>query len=352
MALKLPLIFHVPEKFAFPGKQPIFCLLTAGVEVLLLLLFRLSGPFRYIEARRYFNAPNSLLCLVFRSVVSTVHEVCSNVVAGERLSEIALNFSEPGSPSNLLDSLDRLAQVTLDTLSSAVMARGAAAIAAEVGADVSNVKIVAFVDGELYFSSPEYAGTFVETERPGTGPNGEDLQRSVYSGHHAGHGMSFQGVTLPNGLFCHFSGPKTGNRNDWGVLRESGVLERFRENRILRPFQIYGDSGYYNAPNILHGRSIAEVLGWRPDLQCVRNINKCRTSVEWSFAYMKNLWAFITYPRKMRFADGVCGKVVRIAALLSNMRICLRGRCQVSDYFGTSHTIPTLDQYASGTLPL
>ena len=46
--------------------------------------------------------------------------------------------------------------------------------------------------------------------RPGrTGPD-PDIQRSCYTRYHRAHGLSYQGVMAPNGLFCDIAGPVCG----------------------------------------------------------------------------------------------------------------------------------------------
>lgn len=339
----MPLVLHVPDEFAFPGTPP-----TAATQLAssrpqaskccccsFFACLVLSAPSKLGDTSTRQTAC-SALCSAQRSRAFTTHAATLKPVLLPPMQNLIAGG--PASPTNLLDSLDRLSQPSLEALQGAIVNRGAGAIAAELAADVSSVRVVGFVDCACPCPSPERVGCFVEVARPHP-PNGP-----LSSVPQAAHGMTFQAVGLPNGLICHFYGP-AGTRNEWSVLRESGVLERLHGSRALKPFQIYGGSGYFNASNVAYGRPIGDVLGWSPDLQHLHSL----TGSGWSFAYMRDLCSFISYPRKLRFTDDMCGKIVRIAALLTNLRICSRGRCQVSDYFGTSASIPSLDQYATGT---
>jgi hypothetical protein len=50
-----------------------------------------------------------------------------------------------------------------------------------------------------------------------------------YSGHKRRHGFKYQAIATPDGLVSSLSGPYRATENDWSILGQSGVLERFRE---------------------------------------------------------------------------------------------------------------------------
>ena len=75
--------------------------------------------------------------------------------------------------------------------------------------------------------------TNISTTRPGAGPNGDYvmaprrvgsyfIQRVFYSGHFCGHGMKYQHILLPNGLFRSVWDTAL-NYNDVGVANMSGL---------------------------------------------------------------------------------------------------------------------------------
>ena len=75
--------------------------------------------------------------------------------------------------------------------------------------------------------------TNISTTRPGAGPNRDYsktpwrvgsyfIQRAFYSGYFGGHGLKYQNISLPNGLFGSCWGTAT-NYNDSGVANLSGL---------------------------------------------------------------------------------------------------------------------------------
>ena len=80
-------------------------------------------------------------------------------------------------------------------------------------------------------------------------------QELAYTGYKKFHGMKFQGVVTPDGLFAHLNGPYRAPQNDSSVLNESELLAHIEKNTI-QPwsnesdppshwfYQLYGDSAY------------------------------------------------------------------------------------------------------------
>ena len=75
--------------------------------------------------------------------------------------------------------------------------------------------------------------TNINTSQPGAGPDGDYttaprcagsyfIQRAFYSGHFRGHGLKYQHILLPNGLFSSVWGMAT-NYNNMGVANRSGL---------------------------------------------------------------------------------------------------------------------------------
>ena len=83
----------------------------------------------------------------------------------------------------------------------------------------------------------------------------------AYTGYKKFHGMKFQGVVTPDGLFTHLDGPYRAPQNDSGVLNESGLLVHIKNT--IQPgsnegdlpshhfYQLYGNSAYGVGPYII-----------------------------------------------------------------------------------------------------
>ena len=55
------------------------------------------------------------------------------------------------------------------------------------------------------------------------------FQKLMYSGHKWCHGIKFQSVVTPDGLFAFMYGPVSGNRHDSFLLSNSGLLSKLQE---------------------------------------------------------------------------------------------------------------------------
>ncbi|CAM9982781.1 unnamed protein product [Discosporangium mesarthrocarpum] len=77
-------------------------------------------------------------------------------------------------------------------------------------------------------------------------PTGDEMQREVYDGHYRAHGLVFQGIMLPNGMFLDVCGPFSGRRHDAYLLGECQMNERLGAVQVGSPIQykVYGDAAY------------------------------------------------------------------------------------------------------------
>ena len=66
-------------------------------------------------------------------------------------------------------------------------------------------------------------GTLCKTRCPSL------FQKLMYSGHKRCHGIKFQSVATPDGLFASMYGPVSGNRHDSFLLSNSGLLNKLQE---------------------------------------------------------------------------------------------------------------------------
>ena len=64
----------------------------------------------------------------------------------------------------------------------------------------------------------------------------EKDQRSYYSGYKKRHGIKFQGIMGPDGLFLSLTGPFIGEINDNLMLTESGIIGRLDRVNLLSNF--------------------------------------------------------------------------------------------------------------------
>ena len=98
------------------------------------------------------------------------------------------------------------------------------------------------------------------TCRPGSGPNGEydhadrkdnahNIQAAFYSGYMKGHGLKYQTILLPNGMWGSVYGSSL-RHNDKGVLNMSGLVDYLME--ILPPIENVGLPGLYGDLSLIH----------------------------------------------------------------------------------------------------
>ena len=155
--------------------------------------------------------------------------------------------------------------------------------------------------------------TDVRTCRPGSGPvgpdgerreNSGDIQRAFYSSYMKSHGLKYQCVTLPNGMFGSVFGTAL-SHNDRGVLNMSHLQEYLLdlipptignlEFGFYRP-ALFGDSIYIPSQVLL--RKIINSLH-PTDTQFNSDLNSARTRIEHHFGTLFN--GFRLLSQKHRF---------------------------------------------------
>ena len=98
-------------------------------------------------------------------------------------------------------------------------------------------------------------GTLRKTCRPSL------FQKLMYSGHKRCHGIKFQSVVTPDGLFASMYGPVSGNRHDSFLLSNSGLLNKLQEfmpddapeDIAAVIYSLYGDPAYPQSIHIFGG---------------------------------------------------------------------------------------------------
>ena len=192
-------------------------------------------------------------------------------------------------------------------------------------------------------------------------------QRQAYNGHKRFHGLKYQAVMLPNGLFGHLFSPIEGRHNDAFALAESGLMDecvlhaKFSDgsegggevgggidegsgqtDALTEPhyLQLFGDPAYGLDEQII---SPFPKPG-RTDNQQEWNtkMSKVRIEVEHGFALVTNNWRLLKAEWKLRVFLSPVGRYYRVGVLLTNALACLRPN-QVSQYFDC--TPPSLEDY-------
>jgi DDE superfamily endonuclease len=196
-------------------------------------------------------------------------------------------------------------------------------------------------------------GTLRKTCRPSF------FQKLLYSGHKRAHGIKFQSVVAPDGLFTCMFGPITGNRHDSYMLAKSRLIPKLREVMPPLPapaidgnqyenlqnhgiFSLYGDPAYPQSLLLFGGyrnpRPGSREARWNTEMSKVREV------VEWAFANLIKNWAFLDFRASMMVFKSPVAKYYMIAAFLMNCRSCFYGN-QTMQYFDCEPL--TLQQYLS-----
>ncbi|KAK7474943.1 hypothetical protein BaRGS_00033830 [Batillaria attramentaria] len=266
-----------------------------GLEVLCIVLKRLSYPCRYLDLEGFFHRPRFELCMLFNLGVNHIDGMFS-----ERLTN-------PAQPW--------LTIAKLHEYSAAVYAKGAPL----------NL-CWGFIDG---------------TVRKMCKP--QVHQREVYNGHKRVHALKFQSVVTPNGLIANLFGPMPGRRHDAALLNASGLMDYMEANMNTqdgRPFCVYGDPAYPLRPHLQRPHRGQRLTAAQQ--QHNTDMSRVRQAVEWQFGKIVSLWAFVDFANNLKLNLSPVGKLYRLGALLTNCHACLYGN-QTSDYFGLNP--PSLDEY-------
>lgn len=177
-------------------------------------------------------------------------------------------------------------------------------------------------------------GTLKPICRPSSG------QSTYYSGHKRCHGLRFQGMVTPDGIMVHLFGPAPGRRADGGVYHDSGILEELVQLETIagKRYRIAGDRGYPGSTYLFR-----ETLAVEGDPR-VELFRQSRTSVEWAFGKVSNLFGLANFKRSGKLQLQVPGHHYRIAIFLTNIHTCFNGS-QVGMWFGMDP--PTVQEYLS-----
>jgi hypothetical protein len=166
------------------------------------------------------------------------------------------------------------------------------------------------------------------------------FQKSVWSGHKRVHGMKFQSVILPDGMFAQLYGPVEARRHDVVLLKESGLVDMFQNSPTLQGYHLFGDMGYTNNTWIMSPFKGIHLDGdqtkWNKMCRHVRIV------VEWGFGNLERKWAHLTFKPAMRVFLVPTSKMYITAGFLCNVHNCLHPN-QVAQYFDLKP--PCLEEY-------
>lgn len=169
-----------------------------------------------------------------------------------------------------------------------------------------------------------------------------NLQESLYDGHHREHALVLQGVVAPNGLLVDVSGLYPGRRHDDHIVGDSRLNERMRESQDGNVFQykIMGDKAYSVRSHI--GSPFVGNDLTPPQRAFNLNLSKLRVSVEHAFGKTKVMSAFVTYDTNMRLFGSPVGRYFVNAVIIANCHTCMNGSL-VGQYFGVA--APSIHEY-------
>jgi len=217
-----------------------------------------------------------------------------------------------------------------------------------------NFGISCFLDCSDFKSSRMGAGPIESGRFADRRLDASHLQRNVFGGHHAVHGVKYEAVTLPNGLAMSFLGPFASRRQDRYVTSFTNLNDDFEaaQRQFLeeegyaadeqRLHFAYGDRIYVN------GTVIRRAHRAPTDKEKAENsvMNSMRTSVEHFFGLEKKiLWNLLHQP--LDILHVLNRFIPLVGCILTNAYVCLNASQTASTY---DMMTPSLEQWFN-TLP-
>lgn len=262
-----------------------------------IVLRRLASPCRWYDLEHLFGMPTQALSEVFRQVLVDCKDKFYNLLGTWRM-----------------DVLETRARLYADCIQ-------------DSGAPLPNC--VGFIDGTKIFMA-----------RPG----GRNInQKACYSGHKRAHCLVYITVSTPDGLIAYLHGPEVGRRHDMTLYRQSGLDDSLSETLLIGgdQFYIYGDAAFLLRPWMQVGFNRA--FATPPQLMFNSAMSAAREAVEWNYKDTKQQFTTMDFRRILKVRKSPVALMYKMSALLWNVKVCLHGGGQVSNYFRC--TPPTLEQY-------
>lgn len=182
-------------------------------------------------------------------------------------------------------------------------------------------------------------------------------QKVMYSGHKRAHGMKFQSVIAPDGIFACMFGAVNGNRHDSFMLNESELMPRLRAmmpagiiggglgldaDPVDRVYALYADPAYPQSAYIFGG--FRNPPDGSREAQWNTIMSGVRESVEWGFAYINQQWAFVNFKKALKIYQTPVAKYYMVATFLCNLRTTFYGN-QTMSFFDCAGYGMSIDDY-------
>jgi nuclease HARBI1 len=119
-------------------------------------------------------------------------------------------------------------------------------------------------------------GTLQKTCRP------KHNQKVCYSGHKRHHGLKYQSLYTPDGMYMDVYGPITGSRHDPFLLSDSNLLRDLAVLYSNHEFSIYSDPAYPQSGWLFGG--FHNPAPGTDDALFNKEMSSVREAVEWGFA--------------------------------------------------------------------
>lgn len=268
-------------------------IITNNMEMLLIVLRRLSYPNRLMDLESMFGRSSSEISRIFNVGIEFVYskskhllEFGGSILTLQRLRYYSTCIHNAGSPYK---------------------------------------NCIGFIDGTL---------------RPICRPNHD--QSMLYNGHKRVHGIKFQNVMAPDGIVLHMNGPWAGSRHDAGIFGRSNILDLLKEKLSYEneTFCIYGDSAY---PLSTYIQTPFKGTILSSDQALFNSVmSGCRITVEWSFAKIIQEFAFLDYKKNLKLNLQIVDKYYLVGTLFSNCHVCCYGS-ETSKFFKCDP--PSLEDY-------
>ena len=156
-------------------------------------------------------------------------------------------------------------------------------------------------------------------------------QAAIYSGHKKKHGMKYQIVAVPDGLICCLAGPVQGRRGDSRILEESELEEYVLgiQRRTGIKYLIYADAAYAETETVATGYNKVQRRMDAAKDEYSRAMNGPRTSVEWAFGLVQQLFPWVDDVAANNVSVTPVGLFYQAAVLLTNCITCAQGQASV-----------------------
>ena len=174
-------------------------------------------------------------------------------------------------------------------------------------------------------------------------------QRSQYTRHKQMHCFKFQTVVVPDGLIIHTTEANSGRNHDARIVRDSGLMLRWRASPVLSRYRLIADSAYPNNTTIVSLFTKPQMANDQDYRNFNRTMSPLREPVEWGYQRVVKLWSLLDMKPQMRIGDVSVSDLWLIGVWLTNLVTCAEGGNQISTFYGSIKP-PTLKEYLDMTL--